>query len=135
MRSLRTLGPIMNAPGWGDWKLVRTRTSTRTRTDLKPILGKFQKSTKVEPRRISGRSKRHSLLHGKIYPLMHDSITFATPFHPKNDLENRPFRASYISTRSQRRLSGKFGHEMGGDRCRGRWITIQYYTILLLQYI
>ena len=53
---------------------------------------------------------------------MHDSITFATPFHPKNDLENRPFRASYISTRSQRRLSGKFGHEMGGDRCRGRWI-------------
>ena len=55
---------------------------------------------------------------------MHDSITFATPFHPKNDLENRPFRASYISTRSQRRLSGKFGHEMGGDRCRGRWIFI-----------
>ena len=53
---------------------------------------------------------------------MHDSITFATPFHPKNDLENRPFRASYISTRSQRRLSGKFGHEMGGDRCRGRWM-------------
>ena len=60
---------------------------------------------------------------------MHDSITFATPFHPKNDLENRPFRASYISTRSQRRLSGKFGHEMGGDRCRGRWIKRNPLTI------
>ena len=91
---------------------------------FKFILGIFQKFTKVERKRISGRSKRHSLLHGKIYPLMHDSITFATPFHPKNDLENRPFRASYISTRSQRRLSCKFGHEMGGDRCRGRWIIV-----------
>ena len=45
--------------------------------------------------------------------------------------QERLGRYTGISTRSQRRLSGKFGHEMGGDRCRGRWIM----CYLLIAYI
>ena len=68
---------------------------------FKFILGIFQKFTKVERKRISGRSKRHSLLREEIYPLRYESMRNCIRFYPKNDFENRPFRASYISTRIQ----------------------------------
>ena len=58
------------------------------------ILGEFQTVIKIEPRGILACGKEHSLHNIEIYALEKVWASYNDPFYLKNDLENRPFRAS-----------------------------------------
>ena len=58
------------------------------------ILGEFQTVIKIEPKGILACGKEHSLHNIEIYALEKVWVGYNDPFYSKNDLENRPFRAS-----------------------------------------
>ena len=58
------------------------------------ILGEFQTVIKIEPKGILACGKEHSLHNIEIYALEKVWVGYDDPFYSKNDLENRPFRAS-----------------------------------------